>query len=165
MLHGAFDEDGRCLVHLEGAVPARMPQTAQAVEYMAVQEVMKVLMGKAVIYGDCANVVRDATKSAEELSKSVYAGAILEAQRRDKYGSLADGMINVKAHAKHKDCTTLDEAWLAICNGAVDKMATVVRTLHPEPCPEDAEKFERLCLVLTQKHEMMLIVVSMGRLW
>ena len=125
-------------------MPSHHPQTAQAAEFMAAALTPQICGPNTVLYDDCANVVKQFNKGADNWidDTKVYAGLMKWAKLADRADNLT-GLEKVPAHVDYKD-TSLSpmERHHAYGNHMADWHANEAEKLHPKDVEASAKAAE-----------------------
>ena len=139
-----IDHNDDVVAWVRGCVPSHHPQTAQAAEFMAAALTPQICGPNTVLYDDCANVVKQFNKGADNWidDTKVYAGLMKWAKLADRADNLT-GLEKVPAHVDYKD-TSLSpmERHHAYGNHMADWHANEAEKLHPKDVEASAKAAE-----------------------
>ncbi len=121
------------------AVPAYLPQTAQAAEHLGMVLIFRYLAGRANVVGDCLGVVKAINASVASMlgPSRRYAGLLADVLRDPARRRLAKTVRWVRSHRKLNDNMDEQEQMDVLGNNAADAAAKEALELHP-PVGEEA---------------------------
>jgi len=132
----AVTRDGAITRIIKGLVPATLPQTAQAGEFMAYAVVTQLAEDDSYVWQDCMSVVKVALASFEVQTdpRRMHAGTLRWCRQQSGYHFVKD-VEWVKAHEsvpKNPDFSDMDQ-WKRWGNAKADSEAKLALGMHPQP--------------------------------
>jgi len=152
------DDHGAPMAAIMGAVPASLPQSPQAAEYLGFLCAVRCSTRPSSYYGDCLNVVRQSglDMPARFSKKKCYSGLL-----RQVDFSLVDVHYKVKAHVSESAVNGLDR-WKAISNNVADRLAKrAVKVCNTVPQDDRVAKVEAQLMLVTGVFDLAVDVLSL----
>ncbi len=136
--------DGVTKARARMALPRELLQSAQTSEHAAYAMSVQLLNGVASLYGDCASVVRDASRPvAEVLSRAgAHAGYFRATLAFPNQRRMVKEVVKVKAHQNTSAMPEGEQRYLAEGNDAADIAAKEATRLHPQPSREQQDELD-----------------------
>ncbi len=130
----AVDAHGRAVKTIRAVVPAPLPQTPQAAEFVAYAMAHRFMMGPCVIYSDCKNVVDSAIRGRPSMLDPcrTYAGVMRDTLKNVAQRRHLEGIFKVKAHQSIGAMADGPEKQHAQGNAMADDNAKAAVGMHPE---------------------------------
>ena len=126
----------QAVLRIQSPIWAHLPQSPQAAEYCALAAACELIGGEATIFGDCANVIRDAQlpSGLAVAPRKLYAGIIRSARGAQGFG--LSSVVKVPAHVTETDDMPPDELFRVRGNTAADTEAKAAYHCHAHAPPE-----------------------------
>ncbi len=124
------------VLRIQAPIWAHLPQSPQAAEYCALAAACELIGGEATIFGDCANVIRDAQLPPVQATapRKLYAGITRVARAAPFFAKAS--VVKVPAHVTETDDMEPDERFRVRGNTAADSEAKAAFQCHAHAFPE-----------------------------
>ena len=118
------------VLRIQAPIWAHLPQSPQAAEYCAMAAACELIGGDAIVFGDCANVIRDAQLPPEQAlaPRKLYAGITRAARGAQFFAKTS--VVKVPAHVTETDDMAGDELFRVRGNTAADTEAKAAYDCH-----------------------------------
>ncbi len=116
-----------------------LPQTPQAAEFVAYAAAVQYMAGPSTVFGDCANVIKQATASpsARIAPMKRYSGVMRDLLKYPHRIAHQEAFVKVKAHMDIHSIQEEEGRRLAVGNDLADRLAKGAVKDHPAPSPAE----------------------------
>ncbi len=116
-----------------------LPQSPQAAEFVAYAAAVQYMAGPSTVFGDCANVIRQATASprARIAPTRKYSGVMRDMLKYPHRLAHQESFVKVRAHVDIHSIQEEEGRRLAMGNDLADRLAKEAVKDHPAPSPAE----------------------------
>ena len=155
---------GKAVIKVAAPVWAHLPQTPQAAEYCAYAAAAELAAHGTCVYGDCANVVRDANGPAAAAfsARKAYAGVTRAGRAHEIHDLQGQRLKKVPAHVTMSDNMTATQVFEAVGNSEADAEAKSALSYHPV---KGEELMKALNLTIREAKLVVALAAALLPLW
>ncbi len=150
------------VLSIKAPIWAHLPQSPQVAEYRAMAAACELIGGEATVYGDCANVIRDAQlPSVQALApRKMYAGITRAARDAQCFAQIS--AVKVAAHVTETDDMAADELFRVRGNTAADTEAKAAHDCHARAPAEVRKSIGR---TICEARHVVAVAAALLPLW